>query len=114
MGLSLSCVLSVDKINMGIWTVIRSVQESFNDSGLLTKRNTATTLQTLVKLIENNNNLPLGYNYHKAPGKNPILKMIFPNHLQMGMLKKRALDGPMRLPKNKEEQLEVIRKNYYL
>jgi hypothetical protein len=34
--------------------VIRSVQEPFNDCGLLTKRYTATTLQTLAKLVENN------------------------------------------------------------
>ena len=33
---------------------IRSVQESFNDCGLLTKRYIATTLQTLAKLVENN------------------------------------------------------------
>ena len=44
--------------------VIHGVQESFNDSGLLTKRYTATTLQTLAKLIENNYNNPqLGYHY---------------------------------------------------
>ena len=53
--------------------VIRSLQESFNDSGMLTKRYFATTLQRLAKLIENNfNNLPLGYHYHKTAGKNPI------------------------------------------
>jgi hypothetical protein len=53
-------------------------------------------------------------NYRKAPGNNPILKMHFPNHLRMGRFNKRALDGPMRILKNKQEQLEVIRKNYYL
>ena len=42
--------------------VIRSLQASFIDSGLLTKRYTATTLKRLAKLIENNyNNLPIGY-----------------------------------------------------
>ena len=30
----------------------------------------------------------------------------------MGRLNKMALDGLMRLPKNREEQLEDIRKNY--
>ena len=34
--------------------VIRSMHESFNDCGLLTKRYTATTLQMLAKLVENN------------------------------------------------------------
>ena len=47
--------------------VINSVQESFNDCGLLTGRYTATTLQTLAKLVENNyNNLPLGYHHHET------------------------------------------------
>ena len=41
--------------------VIHSVQESFNNCGLLTKRYNATSLQTLAKLVENQcNNLPLG------------------------------------------------------
>ena len=49
---------------------------------MLTKRYKATTLQMLAKLIENiYNNLPLGYHYHETAGKNPILKMICPNHL---------------------------------
>ena len=30
----------------------------------------------------------------------------------MGMLKEGALDGHMRLPKNRKEQLKIIRKNY--
>ena len=61
--------------------VIRSVQESFNDCGLLTKRYTATTLQTLAKLVENNyNNLPFGYHHHETAGKKPVLKMICLNH----------------------------------
>ena len=89
------------------------MQESFNDSGLLTKRYTATTLQTLAKLIENNyNNLPLGYHYLETAGKNPLLKMIHPNHLRMGRLNNRALYGPMRFPKNREEQLEVFGNTY--
>ena len=89
--------------------VIRSLQASFNDSGLLTKRYTATTLQRLAKLIENNyNNLPLGYHYHKTAGKNTILKMICTNHLRMGRLKKRALDGPMRLLKNMRSNLRLF------
>ena len=50
--------------------VIRSVQESFNDYGLLTQRYNATTLQTLAKLVENNyNNLPLGYHRHETAGR---------------------------------------------
>ena len=41
-----------------------------------------------------------------------IMKMICLNHFRMGRLNKRALTGPMRLPKNREEQLEVIGKTY--
>ena len=75
--------------------ILRSVQESFDDCGLVRGRYTTTTLQTLAKLVENNyNNLPLGYHHHETAGKNPVLKMISPNHLRMGHLNKRALDGP--------------------
>jgi hypothetical protein len=45
-------------------------------------------------------------------GKKPVLKMISPNHLRMGCLNMRALDGPMSLPKNREEQLNVRAKMY--
>ena len=38
--------------------------------------------------------------------------MISPNHLRMGRLNMRVLDGPMRLPKNREEQLDIITKMY--
>jgi hypothetical protein len=38
--------------------------------------------------------------------------MICPNHLRMGRLNKRDLDGPIWLPKKREEQLEVIGKKY--
>ena len=41
-----------------------------------------------------------------------MLKMICPNHLRMGRMNKRVLDGPMRLPRYREEQLEVIAKMY--
>ena len=93
--------------------VIRSVQESFNDCGLLTKRYNATSLQTLAKLVENQyNNLPLGYHHHETAGGNPVLKMISPNHLRMGKLNTRVLDGPMRLPKHREDQLKVIADMY--
>ena len=56
----------------------------------------------------NYNNLPLGYHYHKTAGKNTILKMICTNHLRMGRLKKRALDGPMRLLKNMRSNLRLL------
>ena len=54
----------------------------------MSKRYTATTLQTLDKLIENNYyNLPLGYHYPETAGKNTILKRICPNHLRIAVEK---------------------------
>ena len=93
--------------------VIRSVQESFNDAGLQTLRLHATQLQTLAKLIENAyNSLPLGYHQSDRAGGNPILKIICPNHLRVGKLNNRALDGPMRLPSHREEQLKKVSDAY--
>ena len=90
--------------------VIRSIQESFDDAGFQTKRYSATALQTLCKLVENQyNSLPLGYHQHVKAGGTPVLKISCPNHLRMGRVNTRALDGPMRLPKNKEEHLKVVR-----
>ena len=74
------CPVTGHKQHGHVDPVIRSLQESFNDSGMLTKRYTTTTLQRLAKLIENNyNNLPLGYHYHETAGKNTILKIICPS-----------------------------------
>ena len=90
--------------------VIRSVQESFDEAGFQTKKYTATALQTLAKLVENQYNaLPLGYHQHERAGGSPLLKLICPNHLRVGRINSRTLDGPMRLPTNKEEYLGVVR-----
>ena len=93
--------------------VIKSVQESFTDSGLLAGRYHATGLQTLCKLVENQyNNLPLGYHFGRDQDNGPLLKMICPNHLRMGRMNKRALEGPVRLPKGKMEMLDMVDKMY--
>ena len=93
--------------------VIKSVQESFEDSGLLTGRYHATALQTLCKIVENQyNNLPIGYHFGRDQDNGPLLKMICPNQLRVGRLNKRALDGPVRLPKNKMEMLEKVDEVY--
>ena len=93
--------------------VIRSVQESFTDSGLLVKRYHSTGLQTLCKLIENQyNNLPLGYHFDRDCDNGPLLKMICPNQLRVGRINKRALDGPLRLPKNRMEMLIQVDEVY--
>ena len=63
--------------------------------------------------VENQyNSLPLGYHQHEKAGGTPVLKIICPNHLRMGRVNTRALDGPMRLPKNKEEHPRVVRPMY--
>ena len=93
--------------------VIRSVQESFEDAGLFAGRYHATGLQTLCKVVENQyNNLPLGYHFGRDQDNGPLLKMICPNHLRVGRMNKRALDGPARLPKNKMEMLKVVDETY--
>ena len=107
------CPVSGHNAHGHVERVIRSVQESFDDAGFQTKRYTATGLHTLVKLVENSYNaLPLGYHQHERAGGTPLLKMICPNHLRMGRLNTRMLDGPMRLPRNKEEHLQVVRQMY--
>ena len=93
--------------------VIKSVQESFQDSGLLTGRYHSTGLQTLCKIVENQyNNLPLGYHFGRDQDNGPLLKMICPNHLRVGRINKRALDGPVRMPKNKMEMLKTVDEVY--
>ena len=93
--------------------VIRSIQESFEDAGLLKSRYHTTGLQTLCKLVENQyNNLPLGYRYGRDQDNGPLLKIITPNHLRVGRLNSRALDGPFRLPKNKLELLKNVNEMY--
>ena len=38
--------------------------------------------------------------------------MICPNHFRVGRMNKRALDGPVRLPKGKMEMLTMVDKMY--
>ena len=107
------CPVSGHNAHGQVERVIRSVQESFDEAGFQTRRFTATSLQTLAKLVENSyNNLPLGYHQHETAGGTPLLKLICPNHLKMGKLNNRSLDGPMRLPRNKEEYLKIARETY--
>ena len=77
--------------------IIRSVKESFDE------RYPATDLKTLAKLIENS------YNHqHKKAVGTPVLKEICPNHLRLGRLNTRVLDGHMK----REEHLKVVRETY--
>ena len=93
--------------------VIKSVQESFEDSGLLAGRYHFTGLQMLCKIVGNQyNNLPLGYHFGRDHDNGPLLKMICPNHLRVGRMNKMSLDGPVKLPKNKMETLKVVDEVY--
>ena len=92
---------------------IRSVQESLNEAGLKNKKFTATGLQTLLKLVENQiNNLPLGFSFGKDQDNTPLLKMLSPNMLRVGRINERALDGPMRLPSCSAELLQQVERMY--
>ena len=89
--------------------VIRSVQESFDECGLKDKIIHATGLQTMCKLVENQyNNLPLGYHYDRDADNSPLLKMLTPNMLRVGKINKRAMDGPIRMPKDRMEILARV------
>ena len=93
--------------------IIKSVQEMLDDSGLKTKRLTATGLQTLLKLVENNyNSLPLGYSFDRSQDNSPLFKIITPNFFKMGRNNQRALDGPVRLPTDGGEILEKVYEMY--
>ena len=56
--------------------------------------------------------LPLGYHQHEKAGGTPVIKMICLNHLRIGRLNNRMLDGPMRLPTKREEQLKLVSNLY--
>merc|ERR1719450_1149255 len=85
---------------------IKTIQECLSKCEISKMKLQATTLQTFCKLVENDiNNLPMGYSYSRDSDNSPILKLIFPNMLRVGRMNKRALDGPIRLPKTKAELL---------
>ena len=93
--------------------VIRSVQESFEDCGLQKTIIHATGLQTLCKLVENQyNNLPLGYHYDRDSDNSPLLRILTPNMLRVGRVNKRAMDGPIRMPKSRLEILTKVNETY--
>ena len=92
---------------------IRSVQECLEECGFDKMKLHATGLQTVMKLIENDiNNLPMGFSYGRDSNNSPLLKLIFPNMLRTGRMNRRALNGPVRLPKGPGELLEKIEKSY--
>ena len=94
---------------------IKSIQESLDKSGLKNARLTATGLQTLLKLVENNyNSLPLGYSLDRSLDNSPLYKIITPNFFKFGRNNQRALDGPVRLPTDGGEILQKVYDMYQL
>ena len=67
----------------------------------------------MAKVVENDfNNLPLGFGYARDGENSPLLKMIFPNMLKIGRVNKRALQGPVRLPKGPGDLMKKVEKLY--
>ena len=83
---------------------IKSVQETFDECGLKTKRIHSLGWQTFCKLAENAfNSLPLGFSYGRQQDNTELFKIITPNMLRVGKINSRALQGPIRLPVDKKE-----------
>ena len=92
---------------------IQSIQGSMEECGLSTQRLTATGLQTLCKLIENDcNNLPIGFKYDRDQDNTEVLKILTPNMMRHGRINSRSLSGPLRLPHGASEMAEKVLKTY--
>ena len=93
--------------------IIRSLQDSMEESGLKTQRLTATGLQTLCKLVENEyNNLPAGFKYDRDQDNTEVLKILTPNMMRHGRINTRSLSGPLKLPNGASEMVERVEKGY--
>ena len=92
---------------------IHSVQECLQRMEIEKMRLHATGYQTLMKLIENDlNNLPFGYCYGRKSDNSPLLKLVFPNLLRIGRNNSRALDGPIKIPKNPGDLVKRVNEAY--
>ena len=93
--------------------IIRSIQETFNDYGLKSKRLHSMGWQIFCKLAENSyNNLPFGFSYGRDQNNTELLRILTPNMLRVGKINSRALQGPIRLPVNRQELLGHVEKLY--
>ena len=93
--------------------IIKSIQDIFNECDLKTKRLNSLGWQTFCKLAENFfNNLPLGFSYGRQQDNTELLKIITPNMLRIGRNNNRALQGPIRLPGNTKELLDLVDSTY--
>ena len=104
-----TCPVSGHNMHGTVERIIRSIQESMEECNFKKLILHATSLQTMLKVIENQyNNLPLGYHYHQDQDNTPLLKIITPNMLRVGRINSRSLDGPVRLPNKFKEQLKAV------
>ena len=93
--------------------VIRSLQDSMEECGLKRNKLTATGLQTLCKLVENDlNNVPLGFKFSRDHDNTEVLKLITPNMMKLGRINTRALSCPLRLPHGASDMVEKVCKSY--
>ena len=107
------CPVSGHNMHGTVERIIRSIQESMEECNFKKLILHATSLQTVLKVIENQyNNLPLGYHYHQDQDNTPLLKILTPNMLRVGRINSRSLDGPVRLPDKYREQLEAVEQAY--
>ena len=92
---------------------IKSIQESLSDTGLDKMRIHSLGIQTLCKQVENSyNNLPLGYRYDRSTDNTKLLKLLVPNMLRHGKINSRSLEGPVRLSSDSNKMLSDIQKRY--
>ena len=108
-----TCPVSGHNMHGAVERKIRSVQECLERADVANMRLHATGYQTFVKLAENDiNNLPMGYAYGRDSDNSPILKLIFPNMMKIGRSNKRAIDGPVRMPKGPGELMKRVEQAY--
>ena len=94
-------------------SLIKTIQENFEECGLKFKRIHSLGWQTFSKLAENSvNNVPIGFSYGRQQENSELLKIITPNMLKIGRINSRALHGPIRFPVNRKELLDVIENTY--
>ena len=92
---------------------IKTVQEAFVRVDLENKRLHATGLQTFAKLVVNDlNNVLMGFSYVRDADNTPLLKLITPNLLKIGGLNSRALDEPVRFPTGPKDLMVKVEQIY--
>ena len=56
--------------------------------------------------------MPLGYAFGCDADNSPLLRLIFPNLLKIGRNNSRAMQGPVKMPKNPGALMEKIEQLY--